>query len=66
MCFVYNDVPNHNTMTKILYSLTGFSKNAHQRLADHQNKCGTNHQKTLPTYYNFMKIMKSKMLAIKD
>ena len=36
------------------------------RLADHQNKTGTIHQKTVPIYDNFMKIMKGKMLAIKD
>ena len=55
-------------MTKNLYSepLTGFSKNAHIRLADHQNKAGTIHQKTMPIYDNFMKIMKGKMLVIKD
>ena len=64
----YHEVPNCNTMTKKLYSepLTGFSKNAHKRLADHQNKTGTIHQKTMPVYDNFMKIMKGKMLAIKD
>ena len=56
------------TMTKNLYSepLTVFSKNAHKRLADHQNKTSTIHQKTMPTYDNFMKIMKGKLLAIKD
>ena len=64
----YHKVPNGNAMTKNLYSepLTGFSKNAHKRLADHQNKTGTIHQKTVPIYDNFMKIMKGKMLAIKD
>ena len=64
----YHEVPNGNAMTKNLYSepLTGFSKNAHKRLADHQNKSGTIHQKTVPIYDNFMKIMKGKMLAIKD
>ena len=46
--------------------MTGFSKNAHKRLADHQNKTGTFHQKTMPVCDNFMKIMKGKMLAIKD
>ena len=34
--------------------------------ADHQNKPGTIHQKTMPIYDNFMKIIKGKMLAIKD
>ena len=55
-------------MIKNLYSepLTGFSKNAHKRLAHHQNKSGTIYQKTVPIYDNFMKIMKGKMLAIKD
>ena len=55
-------------MTKKLHSelLTGFGKNAHKRLAGHQNKTGTIHQKTVPIYDNFMKIMKGKMLAIKD
>ena len=64
----HHEVPNGNTMTKNLYSehLTGFSKNAHKRLADHQNKTGTIHQKTMPIYDNFMKTMKGKMLAIKD
>ena len=64
----YHEVPNGNAMTKKLYSgpLTGFGKNAHKRLADHQNKTGTIHQKTVPIYNNFMKIMKCKMLAIKD
>ena len=38
----------------------------HIRLADHQNKTGTIHQKTVPIYDNVMKIMKGKMLAIKD
>ena len=64
----YHEVPNGNAMTKNLYSepLTGFSKNAHKRLADHQNKSGTIQQKTAPIYDNFMKIMKGKVLAIKD
>ena len=55
-------------MAKNLYSepLIGFSKSANKRLADHQNKTGTIHRKTMPIYDNFMKIMKSKMLAIKD
>ena len=55
-------------MTKNFYSepLTGFNKNAHKRLADHQNKTSTTHQKTVSIYDNFMKIMKGKMLAIKD
>ena len=55
-------------MTKNFYSepLTGFSKNAHKTLADHQNKSGTIHPKTVPIYDNFMKILKGKMLAIKD
>ena len=65
---IYHEVPNGNTMTKNLYSepLTGFSKNAHKRLADHQNKTGTIHQKAMPIYDSFMKIMKGKMLAVKD
>ena len=46
--------------------LTGFSKNAHKRWADHQNKTGTIHQRTVPIYDNFMKIMSGKILAIKD
>ena len=64
----YHNVPNGNTMTKNLYSepLTGFSKNAHKSLADQQNKTGIIHQKNMPIYDNFMKIMKGKMLAIKD
>ena len=64
----YHEVPNGNAMTKNLYSepLTSFSKNAHKRLADHQNKSGTIQQKTAPIYDNFMKIMKGKVLAIKD
>ena len=64
----YNEVPNGNTVTKNFYSehLTGFSKNAHKRLADHQNKTGTIQQKTMPIYDNFMKIMKGKVLPIKD
>ena len=55
-------------MTNNFYSepLTGFSKNAHKTLADHQNKSGTIHPKTVPIYDNFMKILKGKMLAIKD
>ena len=55
-------------MTKNFYSepLTGFNKNAPKRLADHQNKTSTTHQKTVSIYDNFMKIMKGKMLAIKD
>ena len=55
-------------MTTNLYSesLAGFSKNVHKRLADHQNKSGIIHQKTVPIYDNFMNIMKGKMLAIKD
>ena len=55
-------------MTKNLYPepLTSFSKNTHKRLADHQNKTGTIHQKSVPIYDNFMKIMNSRMLAIKD
>ena len=53
---------------KNLYSepLNGFSKNAHKTLADHQNKIGTIHQRTVPIYDNFMKRMKGRMLAIKD
>ena len=46
--------------------LTGFSKNAYKRLADHQNKTGTVHQKTVPIYQNFMKTIRGKILAIKD
>ena len=55
-------------MTKNVYSepLTGFNKNAHKRLADHQNKTSTIHQKTVSIYDNFIKIMKGRMLAIKD
>ena len=36
----YHEVPNGNAMAKNLYSepLTGFSKNTHRRLADHQIK----------------------------
>ena len=36
-------------MTKNFYSepLTGFNKNAHKRLADHQNKTSTIHQKSV-------------------
>ena len=41
--------------------LTGFCKNAYKRLADHQNKTGTVHQKTVPIYHNFMKITKGKI-----
>ena len=54
-------------MTKNLYSehLTGFSENAYKRLAVHQNKTGTIHEKTAPIYDNFRKIMKGKMLTIK-
>ena len=54
-------------MTKQLYSepLTGSSKIAHKMLADHQNKTGTIHQKTISIYESFMKIMKGKMLAVK-
>ena len=64
----YHEVPNGNAMTTNLYSesLAGFSKNVHKRLADHQNKSGIIHQKTVPIYDNFMNIMKGKMLAIKD
>ena len=64
----YHEVPNGNTMTKSFYSepLTGFSKNAHKRLADHQNNTRPIHQKSMPVYDNFMKIMKGKMLAITD
>ena len=64
----YHKVLNGNATAKNLYSetLIGFSKNVNKRLADHQNKTGTIHQKTMPIYDNFMKIMKSKMLAIKD
>ena len=53
----YHEVPNGNTMTKNLCSeaLTGFSKSAHKRLADHQNKTGTIHQKTTPIYDKFFK-----------
>ena len=41
-------------MTKYLYSelLIGFNKNAHERLADRQNKTGTIHQKTRFTNLN--------------
>ena len=46
--------------------MTGFSKNAHKRLADHQNKTGTIHHKTSKIYNSFMKIMKRKMSAVKD
>ena len=46
--------------------LTGFIKNAHKRLADHQKKTGTIRQKPVPIYDNFIKIVKGKMLAIKD
>ena len=55
-------------MTKNLCSepLTVFSKNAHKRLADQQNKTGTIHQKTVPIYDDFMKIMDGKILAIND
>ena len=64
----YNEVPIGNAMTKNLSSepLTGFSKKAYKRLADHQNKTGTVHQKTVPIYQNFMKIIRGKILAIKD
>ena len=64
----YREVPNGNAMAKNLYSepLTGFSKNAHKRLADHQNETGTIHQKTVPIYDNFMKTMNGKKLTIKD
>ena len=64
----YHEVPNGNALTKNLYSgpLTGFSKNAHKRLAHHQKKTGTTHQKTVPIYDNFLKIIKGKMLPIKD
>ena len=64
----YHEVSNGNTVTKNLSSepLIGFGKNTHKRLADHQNKTGTIHQKPIPIYKNFMKIMKCKMLAIKD
>ena len=36
-------------MTKKFYSepLSGFNKNAHKRLADHQKKTSTIHQKTI-------------------
>ena len=44
----------------------GLSKNIHKRLADHQNKNGTIHQKTISLYDNFMKVLKGEMLAIKD
>ena len=64
----YHEVSNGNTVTKNLSSepLIGFGKNTHKRLADHQNKTGTIHHKPIPIYKNFMKIMKCKMLAIKD
>ena len=41
-------------------------KNEYKRLADDQKKTGTIHQKTVPIYDNFMKILKGKMLAIRD
>ena len=41
--------------------LTGFSRNAHKRLADHQNKTDNIHQKTMPIYHNFMKIINGKI-----
>ena len=44
----------------------GLSKNTHKRLADHQNKNGTIHQKTISLYDNFMKVLKGEMLAVKD
>ena len=46
--FFHHEVPNRNTMTKYFYSelLIGFNKNAHERLADSQNKTGTIHKKT--------------------
>ena len=61
----YHEVPNGNAMTKKLYSesLTGFSKNAHERLADHQNETRTIHQNTVPIYDSFMKIMKVKNVS---
>ena len=61
----YHEVPNGYAMTKKLYSepLTGFSKNAHERLADHQNETRTIHQNTVPIYDSFMKIMKVKNVS---
>ena len=52
-------------MAKDLYSepLTDYSKNEHKRLADHQKKTGTIHQKTVPIYDNFMKILKGKNVS---
>ena len=63
----YHEVLNGNANTKKFYSepLTGFNKNAHKRLADHQKKLAL-FTKKLSSYDNFMKIMKGEMLAIKD
>ena len=38
----------------------------HERLADHQNKTGTIHQKNIPISGTSMKIMKGRILAIKE
>ena len=58
ICFL---LPRSSTET-----LTDFRKNAYKGLADHQNKTGTIYQKTMPIYDSFFKIMKGKMLAIKN
>ena len=55
-------------MTKISYSerFTGFNKVACERLADQQNKTGTIHQNNIPISGTSMKIMKSRISAIKE
>ena len=64
----YHEVSNGNTMSKILYSerFTGFNKVAYERLADQQNKTGTIHQNNIPISGTSMKIMKSRISAIKE
>ena len=64
----YHEVSNGNTMSKILYSerFTGFNKVAYERLADHQNKTGTIHQKNIPISGTSVEIMKGRILAIKE
>ena len=65
MCFVLPRSTKWQCYDKKLYSepLTGFSKNAHERLADHQNETRTIHQNTVPIYDSFMKIMKVKNVS---
>ena len=64
----YHEVSNGNAMTKISYSerFTGFNKVAYERLADQQNKTGTIHQNNIPISGTSMKIMKSRISAIKE